>query len=428
MFNRIKILASVGLFLLSLLSPATVLAASNVIYVSPSSTTINQGSNFSIEIRIDPNTSINAVQADLSYNSSIVQFDSLSLGAFTLCAQQSGGGGLIQVSCSTTSSVNTDSLIATVNFTALNGGTSSLSLSNYNAVNPSTSAYTNPSAQNGSVTVNGVAPSTSPSNNSPRRYNYYTSPNNIAPNPVSPITPSTPAVPIKISSTSLHFYFSTGQIIISCNENVTGSLKFGTNPKNLIGQINGSSNSSTETFNLNPSNLIPGTKYYYQILLNGSNGATYTSPLKSFQTKGLSVALLVLGSNDKNVSNLKVFIDNSKTSFRTNSKGILNLVNMTPGNHKISYYFNNKTYSSSFYVQNLVITSGINYQISKPQNLAVILTSYNQKSNYVWFWIIITTVLLLTILAYILSKVIKINNLIKIFELHKDLRVNGPRI
>ncbi len=437
MINKIKILSLIGSFLASLLFPGLALAASNVIYISPQGTTVNQGANFSVEVRIDPNSSINAVQAYVNYNSSIIQYDSLSLGAFTLCAQQSGGGGQVQISCSTTSSVSSDSLIATINFTALSGGTSGLDLSNYNAVDSSTATYTNPSAQNGSVTVNGTsspAPSSNsssptPSSANPTRYGYnYPVSSKTSSATASP--QSTPqAIPLKINSLNLHFYFSNGEIIISCNQNVSGTLKYGINPKNLSNQINGSSNSSTETFKLNPSNLNPGTKYYYQFTLNGPNGSNYTSPVKSFQTKGLNVSLLVLGSNDKNVSNFKVYIDNSKSYLTTNNKGVLLLTNMSPGIHKIEYKINNKTYFNSFYVQNLVMNYGNGYQVAKSQNLAVILSSYQQETtNNVWIWITIAIIILLTIATYILSKVIKIKRLVNIFESHKDLRISAPRI
>ncbi len=438
MLSKIKIILFIGSFLATLLFPGLVLAASNVIYITPQNTTVNQGANFSVEVRIDPNSSINAVQAYVNYNSSIIQYDSLSLGAFTLCAQQSGGGGQVQISCSTTSSVNTDSLIATINFTALSGGSSGLNLSNYNAVNSSTATYTNPSAQNGSVTVNEPTPTTStsspasppaPTSTYTTRYSYnYPIPSKTISNTVAPQS-TPPAIPLKINSLNLHFYFSNGEIIISCNQNVSGVLKFGINPKNLSNLINGSSNSSTETFKLNPSNLTPGTKYYYQFTLNGPNGSNYTSPIKSFQTKGLNVSLLVLGSNDKNVSNLKVFIDNSKSYIATNNKGVLYLTNISPGIHTIAYKINNKTYFNSFYVQNLVMNYGNGYQTAKPQNLAVILSSYQQKhASNLWIWITIAIIVLLAIATYILSKVIKIKKLVNIFESHKDLKIMAPKI
>lgn len=432
MLNKVKIILLMGSFFASLLFPSIALAASNVIYVTPQSTTVNQGANFSVEIRIDPNTSINAVQADLSYNSSIVQFNSLSLGAFTLCAQQSGGGGLVQVACSTSSSVSTDSLVATINFTALGGGTSGLDLSNYNAVSSSTSTYTNPTASNGSVTINGTSsptPSPSPSttSTSTKKYSYPSTTSS----PSSSTPPQTPqqALPIKISNINSHFYYSNGEIVISCNQNVSGILKIGTDPKNLSTNINGSTNSSTETFKLNPSDLIPGSKYYYQFVLSGPNGASYTSSVKSFQTKGLNVSLLVLGSNDKNVSNLKVYIDSNKNFVTTNNNGVLILTNMSPGVHKINYEINNKIYSSTFFVENTVISTGNNYQTANAQNLAVILSSYRQKSkNYAWVWIIIALVIIIGLVIYILSKVIKVKKLVNIFDLHKDLKIIAPRI
>ena len=87
MLSKIKIILFIGSFLATLLFPGLVLAASNVIYITPQNTTVNQGANFSVEVRIDPNSSINAVQAYVNYNSSIIQYDSLSLGGVhALCS------------------------------------------------------------------------------------------------------------------------------------------------------------------------------------------------------------------------------------------------------------------------------------------------------------------------------------------------------
>ena len=321
-----------------------------------------------------------------------------------------------------------------MNFTALNGGSSGLNLSNYNATSSSTSTYTNPSAQNGVVYVNGspspsptpsVSTSSYPTRSNTYRYNSTSSQSSNTPSPQA----APPVIPIKISSINSHFYFSLGQIIISCNENVTGTLKYGTNPKNLINQISNEKGSSTQIFKLSPSQLTPGTKYYYQVVLNGPNQATYTSPINSFETKGLNATLLVLDSKDKRATNLKIFIDNDKKYLVTNSKGIIELTDMTPGIHKISYFVNKKRFMSYFFVQNLIITSTTNYQSTSPQNLAVILASYNQKGpNYVWIWLSIGALIIIFIAGYILSKYLKNMKFLKNFDLHRDLKINSPHI
>jgi len=66
---------------------------------------------------------VNAVQANLSYPSSLLQFQSISLtGPFTLCGQQTGGSGTVNIGCASTTVVSGTHPVAQITFSVLASG------------------------------------------------------------------------------------------------------------------------------------------------------------------------------------------------------------------------------------------------------------------------------------------------------------------
>jgi hypothetical protein len=94
------------------------------VYLSPASRTIAGSTNFTVQIREDSgSTTVNAIQANLTYDSSLIDYVSVddTGSAFPTVAQTSGGGGSIQIargtSCSTTcAAVSGDQLVTTITF------------------------------------------------------------------------------------------------------------------------------------------------------------------------------------------------------------------------------------------------------------------------------------------------------------------------
>jgi hypothetical protein len=100
-------------------------AATNQLYLTPSSGTVLSGNNVDVQVRVNSGTDpVNAVQANLSYDPAKLQFVSVSTtgSAFPLEAQSTGGSGSVNMARAVnggSAPATGDQLFATVTFKAL---------------------------------------------------------------------------------------------------------------------------------------------------------------------------------------------------------------------------------------------------------------------------------------------------------------------
>jgi len=139
-------------------------AATASFYLQPTSTSVTPGQTFSVAVRINPGTAIDTVDATLTYDPALLQFNAIdgSTSAFPTEVVANGGSGTVLITRTALAplTVSTDSLIATVSFTALKaGGPSALQLSGNVAYQGNSVSA---SVTNGSVTVAAPADTTSP--------------------------------------------------------------------------------------------------------------------------------------------------------------------------------------------------------------------------------------------------------------------------
>lgn len=96
------------------------------LYITPATGSYTNGSTVTITIRENSgSTQVNAVQANLSYPTARLQFQSISTSssAFTTTLQNTGGSGTVQIGVGILgSSVTGDAIVATVTFTAIGAG------------------------------------------------------------------------------------------------------------------------------------------------------------------------------------------------------------------------------------------------------------------------------------------------------------------
>lgn len=95
------------------------------LYLTPSVGSYTPNATFTVAIRTSTPQAINAVQANLVYPASRLEFVSLSMagGAFSTTVENTGGGGEVRAAvASMGSSVTGDALVATVTFRALSAG------------------------------------------------------------------------------------------------------------------------------------------------------------------------------------------------------------------------------------------------------------------------------------------------------------------
>jgi hypothetical protein len=95
---------------------------------SPLSYTTGQTITLNVSESSSSADNANSVQMNLSYPSSLT-YDSVTPdGPFTLCAQQTGGGGAVNLACASTSAESGTQAVARVVFTASSAGTASVSI------------------------------------------------------------------------------------------------------------------------------------------------------------------------------------------------------------------------------------------------------------------------------------------------------------
>lgn len=160
-----------------LLFKALAAPAAPTVYLSPDTRTLAPNTTFTVDVREDSGgSSVNAVQANLSYPATLVDFVSIntSNSAFTTEAESSGGSGVVKIGRGIIGSLTGDQLVATVTFkTKTTGGAANITFSSGTAlVSSSTNqnllsslSVTGP----GTYTIDTVAPTvsvTAPTNGS----------------------------------------------------------------------------------------------------------------------------------------------------------------------------------------------------------------------------------------------------------------------
>lgn len=105
-------------------STSTTASAPQGLYFSPTGTSLTAGQTLTVQVRENSGTSsVNAVQANFSYPSDLLKFNSINAGssAFSVAAPSSGANGKISIARGSTAPLTGDQLIATVSFTVLPG-------------------------------------------------------------------------------------------------------------------------------------------------------------------------------------------------------------------------------------------------------------------------------------------------------------------
>ncbi len=100
------------------------------LYITPATGNYNTGDTVQIAIRVNSqSTEINAVQANLTYPTNRLTYQSMSFtgSPLTTQVQQTGGSGEVRIASTIlASSVTGDQLVATVTFTATGAGSASV--------------------------------------------------------------------------------------------------------------------------------------------------------------------------------------------------------------------------------------------------------------------------------------------------------------
>jgi hypothetical protein len=161
------IIVATGVLAANSFTSPTSAQATDSIYLTPGSGSYAVGSNFTVTVRENSGSQVNAAEADLSYSTAYLEFVSIdaSGSAFGIDASSTGGNGSVSIARGNTSPVSGDQLVAKVTFKALLAGPANVTMQNNSVVlSSSTNSNVVTTRNGGSFTLtSAVSPSPSPS-------------------------------------------------------------------------------------------------------------------------------------------------------------------------------------------------------------------------------------------------------------------------
>lgn len=416
--KKIRKSVVLGIIILALIGGWTLqlsAASANSIYLSPGSKSIAKNKTFTIKLRVRPATPVNAVKATVNFDSSKLEYKSVTgASVFPIELAKSVGNGFIALEYGNLGgSVTIDSPLASITFKAkTSSGSTPIKLSNYNATKADGSGFTSPSAGNATITIK---PTYKPKPKCPSGQTG-TPPHCVTPKPPSGggggTKPSShkdshskksskkdskkdktskpkPAAP-RLLSSATSVAFTKADVTVTSSAPTTAYLHFGidgqTNIKSPVSKMAKSHNIS-----IDQKYLVPGKTYSYIVVLNDSHGHTVKSPVKTFKTKGLPIKIKVTDKNKQPLKNIRVTLHSTPQTVKTDESGYAVFTDTVPGNHTLVHKNGSKTYEQPIKVANNVkVRDGV--QSAAEQDFAV---SYNfvQSSTPVGLYVIIAILL-----------------------------------
>lgn len=130
--HLIAVLTLLGAMVFGAMTAPHAFAAGDAYFtLSPSGGSYKVGNSFTVTVYEYSSAGDNTegVQANLSYNSSLLQWQSNTAGAFSaLCGQNSGGGGSVNFGCAATSTLSGTQPVVSISFKVLASGTASVNM------------------------------------------------------------------------------------------------------------------------------------------------------------------------------------------------------------------------------------------------------------------------------------------------------------
>jgi len=317
-------------------------AASASLYFAPSATSITNGNNVTVYVHESvTGDTTNAVQANFSYPSSLLQYVSTSEGsAFPVAAQTSVSGGTAQIARASYSGVSGDNVVIAVQFKAIATGTATLSFTGGSAVVSSTSnkAITPLSTPGTSITINAPSPSPSPS---PKP----------SPKPSPTPTPTKDTTPPTITAVSVHdITASSVTITWTTSEAATSEVDYGLSKTYDLSSVD-SKLVTSHSVTLNSKLIVSGTTYHFAVKSADAAGNVATGTDNTFTTKGVSLQVTVLDEKTGNpIAGATVSYNGQ--SVTTDSQGQATLTNLPSTKIALTVTVSGKATSETVQVAN----------------------------------------------------------------------------
>lgn len=329
MRKNIKKIVLASTFLTFFLPLRLFAATSATIYVSPSSSSVNNGNNVTVSVRINPNSNpVDSVQATLNFDSSKLQYISYSVGAFTTFQANASGSSFSYVGTLLGSSTSSDSLIFSVTFKGVADGSASISLSGISSAYQG-NAFNQTLSVNGSIIISTPAP-----------------PAQAVTPPKNPVKTPTTQTPTQVAAdTQAPTLVGDPSIVVSKNS-ISVGLKTSEESKLSVRYILGESTNNMNISELKTdhsftigqdSPLQAGTIYKLEVDAEDQLGNKATIISKEVRTTGVDYSVKITDSNGVILPNHKVQLFSDPKEAITNEYGIATFTDVTPGEHTLVF-------------------------------------------------------------------------------------------
>jgi outer membrane biosynthesis protein TonB len=373
----------IGLVLLGIAPVAH--AAASQMYLSPAGGSYTAGQSFTITIRVNAQTTVNAVQANLTYPTDKLDVSNLSYGgsAFDIQAESSAAGGSIRIGRGTVTSFSGDRLVASITFTAKTGsGSATVSFAGGSSLADNGVEVT--STKSGSTfsfyTPAAPAPTPAPTPTSSGSTKTTTSTTKTT-TTASPTTTAAAVAPapdtkkpevsqVKVTSSAP----GISKLAIQTSEDAQVVLEYGLTTTYGI-TVTDTKVSGTHELALDTKYMLPKTTYHYKLSITDAAGNNTITNDKTFTTPGLPASITVTGSDGKPLKGAKVTID-GETKL-TNQKGIA-MFDLSIGQKTATIQYGDKTILKTFVLgaetstdKPMAVAGAIAAKASKPKLLYI---------------------------------------------------------
>lgn len=288
-----------------ILTPAMAHADTATLSLSPASKSVAKGAVLSVSVRENSGAEpVNSVQANLTYPANLLDFVSISSSsAWGIVAQNTGGGGSVQIARGANPAVSGSQVVATVLFRAkADSGTASINFAAGSAViSANSNADVKSGESGGNYTLTAPAPAPA-----------------AAPKDTTPPTISSKIVVQEITAT-------TAVVTWTTSEPATSEVNYGPSKSYGIAAVDANAVTNHKVTLTSPL-IAPGTKYHLMVKSVDSSGNAVSSADSTFITIGATLEAKVISQTNKPVSGAKVTFGevsattdkNGKATFKEN--------------------------------------------------------------------------------------------------------------
>jgi len=270
--------------------------------LSPATKTVTKGDSFDVAVYEDSHTdSLNGVQANLSYNPSLLSVASITPNSsvWQVQAENSASNGLIKIGLGTTAPVTGSQLVATVKFTAAGAGNAQVAFTTGTGLLRSSDNSVEPSNNTGgSYVIN--SPSAPPSsggtgstkNTGTTSTKPLPPPKSVTSSPAaqsSPVTtPLDTTAPVISDIKVTNVTTKSATVSWTTSEPATSEVDFGLDTSYILSASDGAL-ATNHSLALDSKELVGHKTYHFIVKSTDSAGNQAVSPDKTFSTGGIQI-------------------------------------------------------------------------------------------------------------------------------------------